>query len=124
MFVSGIALSIIDLQRNLFLAGGNSGAPGSNRAFLYSLDEDAWRELPSMGAGRRYHSCGLIEAGEGGKEIVVAGGEFDSSVEIFSVEEESWRRGSTCVFGICKSVPVTAVVYTVVWNFLSSHTQT
>ena len=94
MCVSGIALSIIDLQRNLFLAGGNSGAPGSNRAFMYSLDEKAWRELPIMGAGRRYHSCGLIEAGEGGKEIVVAGGEFDSSVEIFSVEEESWRRGS------------------------------
>ena len=96
MCVSGIALSIIDLQRNLFLAGGNSGAPGSNRAFLYSLDEDAWRELPSMGVGRRYHSCGLVDSGAG-KEVVVAGGESESSVEIFSVEEESWRRGVVLV---------------------------
>ena len=84
-------------ERNLFLAGGTAGAPGSNRAFLYSLDENAWRELPSMEAGRRYHACGLVQrtgaAGETVREVVVAGGEYDSSVEIFSVEEESWRRG-------------------------------
>ena len=64
---------------------------------MYSLDEDTWRELPSMETGRRYHSCGLVErtgaTGEAVKEVVVAGGEFDSSVEIFFVEEESWRKG-------------------------------
>ena len=90
----GIAYrSSTDLQRNLFLAGGNAGAPGSARAFMYSLDDNSWRELPSMEFGRRYHSCGLVDAGVAGKEVVVAGGEFDNSVEIFSVEEESWRRG-------------------------------
>ena len=46
-----------------------------------------------MEFGRRYHSCGLVDAGAAGKEVIVAGGEFDNSVEIFSVEEESWRRG-------------------------------
>ena len=90
---SKLALSV-DFCRNLFLAGGNSGAPGSRLAFMYSVDEDSWRELPSMEVGRRYHSCGLVDNGAGaGKEVIVAGGEAENSVEIFSVEGESWRKG-------------------------------
>lgn len=81
-------------DRSLFLAGG---FPGSKRAHMYSRDSDSWRELESMRVGRQDHSCGLADRYSGaGKEVIVAGGSSRSSrasVEIFSVDTETWRPG-------------------------------
>ena len=50
-----------------------------------------------MARGRHGQSCGLVHRGNGAaRDIVVAGGlseEPRNSVEIFSVEAETWRQG-------------------------------
>ena len=64
---------------------------------MYNRGIDHWRQLDSMERGRNHHSCGLVPYSDGsGKDIVVAGGVSEepyTTVEIFSVETESWRRG-------------------------------
>ena len=84
-------------DRNIFLAGGYI----SNRAYMYNLDSNSWRELANMVLVRYKHSCGLIDRynNGAGKEIIVAGGKPDngpptSSVEIFSIDTEEWRKGN------------------------------
>jgi hypothetical protein len=54
---------------------------------------------------RSHASCGVIKTRDGKEEIVVAGGWFnDGAVEIFNLEESSWRSGmekiSVEIFGI------------------------
>ena len=88
-------LVVVD-DRNIFLAGGY---PGSNKAYMYNLDSNSWRELANMRLKRLYHSCGLIDRYNNGtgKEIIVAGGSWrahTSSVEIFSMDTEEWREGN------------------------------
>ena len=92
-------LVVID-DNTFFLAGGTSG---SDRAFIYTRGNDSWREVESMIAPREGHSCGIIKSQIGtGKDIVVAGGRTKAnntvtpnrSVEIFSVDTETWRQGN------------------------------
>ena len=93
-------LVILD-DKNLFLAGGGGiDDTGSPRAYIYNKDANAWREVSSMAVGRYVHSCGLVR-GNSGNEIVVVGGEGfcvqglcpRSSIEIFSIDTETWRSG-------------------------------
>ena len=83
-------LVILD-DKNLFLAGG--GNPGSPRAYIYNKDANAWREVSSMTEGRRYHSCGLVRGNSGNEVVVVGGSSTYSSIEIFSIDTETWRSG-------------------------------
>ena len=94
-------LVVVDAN-TLFLAGGFKDdvipgelSPGSRNAYLYDREYDTWREVPSMNMGRYRHSCGIIDSyGGSGKDIIVAGGyPYRQSVEIFSLDTETWRKG-------------------------------
>ena len=93
-------LVVID-ENTFFLAGGN---PNSNRAFIYTKGNDSWREVHTMNTARNDHSCGIVDSYiRVGKDIIVAGGTCESptggsvscgSVEIFSINDESWYQGN------------------------------
>ena len=83
-------LVILD-DKNLFLAGG--GNPESPRAYIYNKDANAWREVSSMTEPRYEHSCGLVRGNSGNEVVVVGGYPTYSSIEIFSIDTETWRSG-------------------------------
>ena len=97
-------LVVLD-EENIFLAGGwtctcseyydpNRTTPcESERAFMYNRGNDSWRQLPDMQTRRNRHSCGLVQSPTGTREIVVAGGQHEHPMEIFSVDSETWRWG-------------------------------
>ena len=102
-FDSG-CLVILD-DKNLFLAGGYTvdviADQGSPRAYIYNKDTNSWREVGSMAEPRQDHSCGLVPSSTGtGYEVIVVGGrgaeavrEVKQSVEIFSIETETFQPG-------------------------------
>merc|ERR1719245_1270354 len=60
-----------------------------------------WREVGSMAVPRQEHSCGLVPVGSG-YEVVVVGGNEDASnsVEIFSIDTETFQPGNDVPFSI------------------------
>lgn len=52
--------------------------------------------MTPMPNGRNGHSCGLIKNPEQGPQIVVAGGYVDDSVDIYTVNTDSWTEGNAC----------------------------
>ena len=48
-----------------------------------------------MPTDRYDHSCGLVVDRDRGPEIVAAGGDELSSVDIYTVDTNSWRPGDT-----------------------------
>ena len=85
-------LVILD-DKNVFLAG--AGYSGSSRAYIYNKDDNAWRAVSDMTEPRDWHSCGLVPSSSGsGYDVVAVGGYgTDNSIEIFSIETETWRNG-------------------------------
>ena len=73
-------VAAVDVSR-LYLQHGR-------HAYLYDLDINLWGPVPQPHVWREGHVCGLVRHSG---EIVVAGGNMDPSVEIFSLKE----RGST-----------------------------
>ena len=54
--------------------------------------------MPFYGSDRENHACGLVKDPERGPEVVIAGGTavvFTDSVDIYSVDTDSWREGNT-----------------------------
>ncbi len=51
---------------------------------------------------RRFHSCGVVDRGVDGKEVVIAGGEHDATgadldvVEIYNIDKNRWRTAGMC----------------------------
>ena len=71
---------------------------GSRRAFMYEgPGYNSWREMPNMARARGGNICGSVRHSNGvAKDIVVAGGLYEeprNTVEIFSVQTETWRQG-------------------------------
>merc|ERR1712154_159954 len=99
-------LVILD-DKNVFLAGGGYGSTG---AYIYNKDANAWRAVSDMTKPRTDHSCGLVPSRSGsGYDVVVVGGDChddycedgtQNSIEIFSIETETWRDGNDMSFGI------------------------
>ena len=69
-------------------------------SFMYIKDSEAWSPMPNMPSGRQDMGCGVFRAGVGKPEVVVVGGSMPDPpyyldvVEIFSVEQETWRTGT------------------------------
>lgn len=77
---------------HVLLAGGYNGNDELVSAYLLSVIDGKWTELPDMRQKRNRHSCGLVN----GADVVVAGGWGDrdlSSVEMYSLKAEGWRDG-------------------------------
>ena len=78
----------------------NDGAGASLKTHIYRVSNGQWNEVEDMPTGRLNNYCGQVNTAQGKKEIVVAGGNDGSSVidtvEIFSVEDETWRTGWQC----------------------------
>lgn len=83
---------------HLFITGG---VYESSSSYFLNVDTKEWIQMPDMAASVRFdHACGLVENGNGEREIVVAGGDaggtFGSSMvssEIFSLTNMEWRDG-------------------------------
>ena len=79
---------------DLFVTGGLSLEP-SEKTYIFSSTSREWVEVADMPTGRYTLMCGLIETG-GKQEVVAAGGfyfQYFDVVEIYSVDDNSWRTG-------------------------------
>jgi hypothetical protein len=96
MPIAGHCMSVLK-GGNIFVAGG--WCEDSKFCFLFNNATNEWKRGPDMTVeGRRCASWGVITTRDGKEEVVVAGGYNDEnghydSVQIFSVQESSWRSG-------------------------------
>ena len=71
-----------------------------DESFKYDRDKKEWISLPNMPTGRYFLGCGVVRDGSGKIEVIVFGGidtEYNEKldlVEIFDIEENSWRTAS------------------------------
>ena len=76
---------------------------GDDLSFMYSKDTGAWSPMPELPTRRYAMGCGVVRDGVGKSEVVVIGGygirdgdrDVFDTVEIFSVEQQTWRTGTT-----------------------------
>jgi hypothetical protein len=67
---------------------------GKGKAWLLNIGTSTWTALPNMNDQTRTSPfAGLVTFPDGRKEVVVAGGEFQTSTEIFSFDDMTWRNG-------------------------------
>merc|ERR1712117_219749 len=83
-------------ENKLFVTGLGGNEDGT---FIYSKDTGDWSNVPDMPRKRTSPACGVVRDGDGKSEVVVVGStEWGSGmghvVDIFSVEEETWRTAS------------------------------
>ena len=73
-----------------------------DESFMYYRSTGQWVSVPNLPTGRSGMGCGVVMDGSGRAEVVVVGGidkdafglsGFLDTVEIFNVEEGSWRTG-------------------------------
>ena len=70
-----------------------------DKTYLYYRNTGEWVPLPDMPTGRDSMGCGVVMDDTGSTEVVVVGGynfysnERVDTVEIFNIEEETWRTG-------------------------------
>ena len=67
-----------------------------------SVVNNTWEIVANVPTGRHGHSCGVVPDKSGsGKEVVVVGGTgTEHSVEIYSVENNHWRRGNVLPYSV------------------------
>merc|ERR1719245_1866346 len=63
-----------------------------DQSYTYDRDTKEWYYLPNMPTGRLGMGCGVVRDDSGNVEVV--GGERFGVVEIFNIEENSWRQAS------------------------------
>ena len=51
--------------------------------------------MTPMPTPRDGHSCGHVQDAINGPEVIVAGGHDLSTVDIYSIDTDSWREGNT-----------------------------
>ena len=80
--------------------GGRTGFPPlgpSNSSYMYIRQENRWEKRRDMNWRRHGHGCGRVTNSTTGKEEVVVAGGYEvglqSSTEIYTVEEDIWRKG-------------------------------
>ena len=89
---------IAAINANMIFATGLG--ENNDLSFMYIKDSEAWSPMPNMPSGRQDMGCGVFRAGVGKPEVVVVGGSMPDPpyyldvVEIFSVEQETWRTGT------------------------------
>ena len=71
-----------------------------DESYMYHKDTGEWILLTNMPTGRNRMACGAVRDGSGQIEVVVVGGSVDlggydglSTVEIYNIEEATWRTG-------------------------------
>ena len=80
---------------------GSSFALVSEKAFIYSNSKREWTQVADMITPRERLMCGVVTAGDGSQqEVVAAGGrdnlgEASDVVEIYSVRDGDWRIASS-----------------------------
>ena len=86
---------VVAIDANRLFITGLGGA--DDESFMYSKSTGEWASLPNMPTGRYRFGCGVVRDDSGLPEVVVFGGrsngDYNTPVEIYSVEEESWRTG-------------------------------
>ena len=92
---SSHCIAAIDANR-LFTTGLDSFGD-EDKSYLYYKDTGEWAPLPDMPTGRYEMGCGVVRDGNGQIEVVVVGGrvypDYINTVEIFNIEEATWRTG-------------------------------
>ena len=87
---------------------------GKNETTLYYKDRlPEMYILPDMPTGRDSMGCGLVMNGSGSAEVVVVGGydySYLNTVEIFNIEENTWRTGTSNTSNI-SSEPIHAAFF-------------
>jgi len=65
-----------------------------DESFLYNRSTGEWVSVPKMPTGRIDMLCGVVMDGSGQAQVVVVGGLGLDVVEIFNVQEETWRTAN------------------------------
>ena len=58
---------------------------------MYDFATDTWTTNLKLPTKRLFHGCGRMEKQDGTVEAVVAGGNKDTSVDIYNLGSQSWR---------------------------------
>ena len=94
---------MVEIDSNTLLyIGGDDGPNNYNEVYKYSISDNSWSRMSDMPTGRYGHGCGVVPSRTGlGFEVVAVGGYSKngtkntgtSTVEIYSVNTNTWRRG-------------------------------
>ena len=64
----------------------------TNLAWIFNIQSNTWTPLPNTLEKRSGPSCGYFQT-DSGRFVVLAGGLFSSTTEIFNLDTETWTRG-------------------------------
>ena len=96
---------MVEIDENTLLyIGGDDGPNNYNEVYKYSIGDNSWSRMSDMPTGRYGLGCGVVPSQTGpGVEVVAVGGysrdgtgtedRRTSTVEIYSVGTDTWRRG-------------------------------
>ena len=83
-----------------------TGLNGNDDTYIYYRDTGEWVSLPKMPTARNGMGCGVVRDDSGRPEVVVVGGlggggsGYLDVVEIYRVDDQSWRTGISSNFNI------------------------
>ena len=88
----------VALEKNrIFTAGGygDIGESHLKNAFIleYNVSQSIWHFLSPMKNGRFGHACGSIKTVFEEVKVIAAGGLHEETVEIYSIQRQSWSNG-------------------------------
>ena len=95
----GYDACMVEIDENILLyIGGDDAANNYNEVFKYTVSNNTWTRVADMPTGRYQLGCGVVTGSGGGLEVVAVGGvsndgQQTAAVEIYSVNEDTWRRG-------------------------------
>ena len=92
----------VDNATLLSVGGANYNSSGwptnaTAGAYMYHSSTSEWTEVAPMSMGRYGHSCGIVDNGLTGKEVIVvggtdSGGRDTKEVEVYSISTGEWRK--------------------------------
>merc|ERR1711988_1385994 len=96
-------------DHQIYIIGGEvEGREALNKVYIYNpMDGFTRIEGPALKNKRRFHACAVMSNGQQSK-IVVAGGSFEDSVEIFDPTVNNWIQGPSLPYRLVRSAMATS----------------
>ena len=92
--ISGGCMSVLNDSTIILIGGYHYGFKLTNEVWMYDIENDTWKLMPSMRLPRAKHSCTTVkDSDNAASKIIVAGGTGTNSVEIFDLKHQIWSTG-------------------------------